>query len=208
MISFSEQDKARISAAIQAAEKQTSGEFVAVVARASDHYIFLPLLWAAIFALLTPGVFILFSTPLVHEYLHLYHLQLLVFIIAALLCLFVPGLHLYLVPRKVKHSRASRLAKAQFYLQGVHLTREHSGVLLFVSLAERYVEIVADQGIHEKLGEARWHQIIQTFVSQVRSGQVVEGFVTAITTCGEAMATHYPRRADDTNELSDGLIEI
>ncbi|MGH8371978.1 MAG: TPM domain-containing protein [Gammaproteobacteria bacterium] len=208
MIRFSEQDKARISDAIKAAEKNTSGEFVAVVARASDHYIFLPLLWAAILALLTPGVFILIGTSLTHEYPHLYHLQLLIFIVLALLFVFMPGLHLYLVPRSVKHARASRLAKAQFYLQGVHMTQEHSGVLLFVSLAERYVEIVADKGIHEKLGEAHWQAIIQTFVQQVQNRQVVEGFVTAITACGEAMAKHYPRRADDTNELSDGLIEI
>jgi putative membrane protein len=133
---------------------------------------------------------------------------LLVFILLALLFLFIPGLHLRLIPRSVKHARASRLAKAQFYLQGVHMTREHSGVLLFVSLAERYVEIVADQGIHEKLGEAHWQSIIQNFVRQVSDGQVVEGLVTAISACGEAMAQHYPRRADDTNELSDGLIEI
>jgi putative membrane protein len=208
MIRFSEQDKARISAAIKAAEKNTSGEFVAVVARASDHYIFLPLLWAAMIALLIPGILLLIGTSLTQEYAHVYHLQLLIFIVLALLFVFVPGLHLYLVPRSVKHSRASRLAKAQFYLQGVHVTREHSGVLLFVSLAEHYVEIVADQGIHEILGEAHWQGIIQAFVQQVQSGQVVEGFVTAITACGEVMAKHYPRRADDTNELSDGLIEI
>ncbi|MGH8369957.1 MAG: TPM domain-containing protein, partial [Gammaproteobacteria bacterium] len=94
MIKFSEQDKARISDAIKAAEKNTSGEFVAVVAGASDHYIFLPLLWAAIIALLTPGVFILFGTAFTGEYTHLYHLQLLIFIVLALLFVFVPGLHL------------------------------------------------------------------------------------------------------------------
>lgn len=208
MIKFSEQDKARISAAIQAAEKNTSGEFVAVVARASDHYIFLPLLWAAILALLTPGVFLLINTSFSHEYPHLYHLQLLIFIVLAILFVFVPELHLHLVPRSVKHSRASRLAKAQFYVQGVHMTREHSGVLLFVSLAEHHVEIVADKGIHEKLGEAHWQEIVENFVQQVRSGQVADGFVTAVTACGEATAKHYPRRADDSNELSDGLIEI
>jgi putative membrane protein len=178
------------------------------VARASDHYIFLPLLWAAILALLVPGIFLLLGTTFNQEYVHIYHLQLLIFIVLSLLFVFVPGLHLLLVPRSVKHSRASRLAKAQFYLQGVHMTREHSGVLLFVSLAERYVEIVADKGIHEKLGEARWQAIVQDFVRQVRGGQVVDGFVVAIRACGQAMAEHYPRRADDTNELSDGLIEI
>ena len=206
MIKFSEQDKARITTAIHAAEQNTSGEFVAVVARMSDHYVFLPLLWAAILALLVPGIFILLSVPL--AFLRVYQIQLLVFIILGLLLLFIPELHLQLIPKRIKHARASRLAKAQFYLQGVHMTRDHSGVLFFVSLAERYVEIVADRGIHEKLGEAHWQGIIQTFVERVRKGEIVDGFVAAITTCGEAMRTHYPPDPGAKDDLSDGLIEI
>ena len=206
MIKFSAEDRTRITAAIHAAERNTSGEFVAVVARSSDHYVFVPLLWAAIAALLLPGVLLLSSAPL--AYVHLYQIQLLVFMVLALLFLFVPGLHLRLVPRHIKHARASRLAKAQFYLQGVHATRDRSGVLFFVSLAERYVEIVADQGIHERLGEAHWQGIVGTFVERVKSGRVVEGFVAAIGACGAAMAQHYPPDPADTDQLSDGLVEI
>lgn len=206
MIKFSEADKARISEAIRAAEKNTSGEFVAVVARSSDHYVFLPLLWAAFLALILPGILYFAAVPL--AWVHLYQIQLAVFVVLALLFLFVPELHLQLVPRHVKHSRASRLAKAEFYLQGVHMTREHSGVLFFVSLAEHYVEIVADRGIHEKLGEAHWRGIVQTFIEDVHKGKVVDGFVAAITVCGAAMAKHYPPEPGNPNELSDGLIEI
>lgn len=206
MIKFSEQDRARITAAICAAEEKTSGEFVTVVARYSDHYVFLPLLWGAMTALLLPGIFMLLSVPL--SWVHTYQIQLAVFIALTALFLFVPELHLRLVPRRVKHSRASRLAKAQFYQQGVHMTKHHSGVLFFVSLAEHYVEIVADQGIHEKIGEARWQGIVQTFVTHMQKGEVTEGFVAAIGACGTAMAEHYPRDEDDVNELSDGLIEI
>ena len=206
MIHFSAQDKARITAAIHAAEKSTSGEFVAVVAHASDHYVFLPLLWSAILALLFPGACLLAGVTL--RWVHLYQLQLLIFIVLAVLLLSVPGLHLTLVPRRVKHARASRLAREQFYQQGVQLTPHHSGVLLFVSLAERYVEIVADKGIHERLGEAHWKSIIDRFIAQVRRGQVVDGFVDAIAACGAAMAELYPPDPSDTNELSDGLIEL
>lgn len=206
MIRFSTGDKARITAAIHAAEKNTSGEFVAVVARGSDHYVLLPLLWSAILALLFPGACQLAGVPL--RWVELYHLQLLIFILLTVLLLSIPGLHLKLIPARVKHARASRLAKAQFYIQGVQLTPHHSGVLFFVSLAERYVEIVADKGIHEKLGEARWKNIIDEFVAEVRRGRVVDGFVEAIGACGAAMAEHYPPDPADINELSDGLIEI
>ena len=206
MIRFSINDKARITAAIHAAEKNTSGEFVAVVAHASDHYVVLPLLWAAILALLLPGACLLAGVPL--RWVHLYQLQLLLFIVLAVLLLTVPGLHLKLIPAHVKHARASRLARAQFYTQGVQLTPHHSGVLFFVSLAERYVEIVADKGIHEKLGEAHWKRIVDAFVARVRDGRVVDGFVDAIGACGAAMAEHYPPDPRETVELSDGLIEI
>ena len=74
----------------------------------------------------------------------------------------------------------------------MQLTPHHSGVLFFVSLAERYVEIVADKGIHEKLGEAHWQGIIDRFVDQVRRGRVVDGFVDAIAACGAAMARALP----------------
>src|SRR5579875_559615 len=104
MIRFSAQDKARITAAIHAAEKNTSGEFVAVVARASDHYVLLPLLWAAMVALLFPGACLLARISL--RWVHIYQLQLLIFIVLAVLVLSVPGLHLRLIPKRVKHARA------------------------------------------------------------------------------------------------------
>ncbi len=206
MIRFSADDKARITAAIHAAEKNTSGEFVAVVARASDHYVLLPLLWSAMLALLFPGACLLAGLSI--RWVHLYQMQLLIFIVLAVLLLSVPGLHLKLIPRHVKHAHASRLAQAQFYVQGVQLTAHHCGVLFFVSLAERYVEIVADKGIHERLGEDHWKGIIDGFVAQVSLGRVVDGFVDAIGACGAAMAEYYPPDPNDTNQLSDGLIEL
>lgn len=206
MSPFSAQDKARITAAIHAAEKNTSGEFVAVVARCSDHYVLVPLLWSAILALLFPGACLLAGLSV--HWLYLYQIQLLIFILLAVLLLSLPGLHLRLIPRRVKHARASLFARAQFYNLGVQLTRHHSGVLFFVSLAERYVEIVADKGIHERLGEAHWQAIIDRFVAHVRRGEVVDGFVEAIGACGATMAEHYPPDPSDTSELSDGLIEL
>ncbi|MGE5625868.1 MAG: TPM domain-containing protein [Bacillota bacterium] len=206
MVRFSQQDRERITAAIHTAEKRTSGEFVAMVAGASDSYLSFALLWAAGLVFLLPAPFLLFAAPV--RYLHIYQLQLLAFIALTLLFEFLPALHMALVPKHVKHARASRLAHAQFYERGVHVTREHSGVLFFVSLAEHYVEIVADKGIHEKVGEGAWGRIVKLFVDEVQKGDVTSGFVSAIEACGDAMARHYPTTPDDQDELSDGLIEI
>jgi putative membrane protein len=205
MHKFTDTERAEITAAIQAAEKRTSGEFVAVVTRASDPYFSVALLWAAALALIVPAPLLLFAHL---RFLDIYQAQIVAFILLTLLFEFLPGLHMALVPKRLAHARASRLAHAQFYEQGVQLTREHSGVLLFVSLAEHYVEIVADKGIHEKVGAARWQAIVDGFVQKVGSGDVSGGFVAAISACGEAMAEHYPVKPGDEDELSDGLIEI
>jgi putative membrane protein len=205
MYQFTDDDRREIKAAVQSAEQRTSGEFVAVAARVSDHYLAIALLWAAGLALILPAPLLLF-TPL--RFLDIYRLQIVAFILLALLFEFLPGLHMALVPKRLCHAKASRLAHAQFYEQGVQLTHGHSGVLLFVSLAERYVEIVADKGIHEKIGEARWQAIVDGFVQKVSGGDVTGGFVAAISACGEAMAEHYPAKPGDEDELSDGLIEI
>lgn len=203
---FSDADREKIVTAIRAAERNTSGEFVAVAAHASDGYLSVALLWAAGLAFLLPALLLLLPAGI--RYLHIYQLQLLCFVALTLLFEFVPTLHMALVPRHLSHARASRLAHALFYEKGVHRTREHSGVLFFVSLAERYVEIVADQGIHEKVGEEVWRRIVGVFLEEVQKGRVTEGFVIAIGACGEAMARHYPAGADDPDELSNGLVEF
>jgi putative membrane protein len=205
MHTFTDQERQQITAAIQAAERRTSGEFVAVVARASDHYLATALFWAVGLALVLPAPLLLVTHL---RFLDIYQLQILAFILLTLLFEFMPGLHMALVPMRVRHARASALAHAQFYDQGVHLTREHSGLLLFVSMTERYVEIVADKGIHERIGAERWQNIVNALVLKVAQGDVSGGFVAAIGACGEAMAEHYPAKSGDTDELSDGLIEI
>lgn len=206
MHKFTDADRTRIKESVAAAEKRTSGEFVTVAARVSDNYLSVMLLWSVGLALVLPAPLLLFPNHL--RYTEIYELQIIFFVLLTFLFEFLPGLHMALVPKHLCHAYASRLAHAQFYEQGVQLTREHSGVLLFVSLAERYVEIVADKGIHEKIGEQRWQAIVDGFTAKVGEGDVTGGFVAAISACGEAMAEHYPAQPGDSDELSDGLIEI
>ena len=205
MHKISETNRKRIREAIAATERRTSGEFVAVVAQESDHYLFFVALWAAILALLVPGAFLLAGSDL--DLLYIYAIQVGGFIVAGTALLW-PPIKLRLVPRAVRHAHARRAAREQFHLRGIHRTAEHSGVLFYVSLAERYVEIIADEGIHARVGGDRWQEIVNLFVAEVKAGRITDGFVAAITAIGEAMSAHYPIGPGDTNELPDGLIEI
>ena len=198
-------DRERIEAAIRAAETKSSGEFVTVVARASDAYLTLPTLYASGLALMTPLVLSLLRVET--RALPLFLIQVGVFVTLALVFLWTP-VTMRLVPHGAKMHRAARLAREQFFLRGLHETADRHGVLLFVSVAERYVEIIADRGIHARVPEGAWDAIVADFTRTVGDGRIADGFVAAIERCGTLLATHFPRRPEDRDELANRLFEI
>ncbi len=205
MAFLSKADKARIAEAIRASEAKTTGELVTVIAQAADDYTYIPLLWAALVALVFPGVVLLLHIEL--PYAHVYEAQVLAFIVAAIVFHWMP-IKMRLIPAYVKQERARRLAREQFFRQNLHDTRDRTGVLLFVSVAERYVEIVADRGINEKVEKQAWEGIIADFVQHVKEKRIADGFVGAVAACGAMLAEHFPAAPEDKNELPDHLIEI
>jgi len=200
-----EEDKQRIRQAIELAERHTSGELVAVVTRVSDPYLFIPLLWASLAALLIPMEMWLYDPEV--DVLHVYQWQLGIFAGLGVLFHWLP-LKLLLVPGFVKRHRAGRLAFEQFFKQKLHTTRDRTGVLIFVSVAEHYVEIIADKGINDRVDPGTWDAVIEKFVKEVHAGRVVDGYVAAVHTCGNILAKHFPRPADDSNELSNDPVEL
>ncbi|HEX3209013.1 MAG TPA: TPM domain-containing protein [Geminicoccaceae bacterium] len=205
MAFLTDQDRQQITAAIVAAERRTSGELVTVIAEAADDYRYIPLLWPALAALMLPAV-VLAVWPQTGAF-RLYLVQAATFFALSLVA-HLPQVHLALVPASVKRRRASRLAREQFFERGLHLTRGRTGVLIFVAVAERHVEIIADAGIHALVPPGTWDQAVAEFVERVRRGRIAEGFITAIGQVGDRLAEHFPRPADDTDELPNRLIEI
>ncbi|MEZ5840050.1 MAG: hypothetical protein R3D02_06375 [Hyphomicrobiales bacterium] len=204
MALFTPEQQDRIAAAVKAAEANTSGEIFTVIARASDDYRFIPVLWAALAALLVPMPLI-FATSLSVQVIYL--AQLAVFCTLAIV-LSLPAVRPYAVPGPVQQRRAHRNAIEQFLAHGLHTTRDRTGVLIFVSLAERYAEVVADEAINEKVDPAVWDEAVAALIDEIRAGRPTEGFIAAIGLCGAALAAHFPPRPDDDNELSDRIVEI
>jgi putative membrane protein len=199
---FSTEDEQRISASIADAEQRTSGEIVVVVAAQSDGYHYVPPFVGALVALLVPWVLIFFTQ------LHLvpiYLAQLAVFLLVTL-ALTPARIRIALVPAGIKRLHAHRRAIEQFLAQNLHTTEERTGVLLFVSVAEHYAEIIADKGIDAKVPEGTWKGIIDRLTSAIGSGQATEGFVSAIGAIGSILAAHFPPESGPSNELPDHLI--
>lgn len=205
MAFLTDADRARIAAAIAAAERTTSGELVAVVAAAADDYRYVALLWPALAALLSPAL-LLTAVPALDAWL-LYLAQTALFVVLALLAQ-IPRLRIALVPAAAKRRRASRLAREQFVAQGLHRTHERTGVLIFVAVAEHHVEIIADHGIDAVVPPGTWDEAVARFIEQVRAGKVADGFIATIALVGERLAEHFPGAADDPDQLPNRLIEI
>ena len=96
----------------------------------------------------------------------------------------------------------------QFMIRGIARTKNRAGVLIFVSLAEHYARIVADDGIASKVRQSVWQDAIDALLECAGAGEVVEGLVIAVEKCGVVLAEHFPSETDDEEELPDRIYLI
>ncbi|RAZ82656.1 TPM domain-containing protein [Mesorhizobium hawassense] len=208
--SISAEDHERIAEAIRTAELRTDGEIYCVVAHSSDGYFF-----PAAFTM-TLGLFVASLT--VAYGLEAWWLTIRVphFVLAQLLALasmlallwFLPALRIHFVPRRLRYQAAHANAMKQFLARNVHRTQARTGVLVFVSIAERYAEVVADAGINAKVGQHVWDGVVRDLTKHAGDDRLAEGFIHAITAVGAVLAEHFPATEGDANELADHLVEI
>jgi putative membrane protein len=202
--SFSPEDKDRVAAAIAEAESKTAGEIYVVVAHGGEEFRYVPVIWAALAALLLPWPLHLLTSLSTTTILVL---QAIVFVGAALI-MSHPSIQHYVVPNAIAADRTRRQAYEQFLAHGVHLTEARTGVLIYVTPRSRRVEIVADAGIHSKVGEAAWEELAQAIAGAARNGQLVAGILNAVEKAGVLLAQHFPPSERNPNELSDRMVEI
>jgi putative membrane protein len=199
-MAFTKEQHDAISVAIREAEQHSCGQIVCVLARSSSAYAHIPILWASGLALLTPWPLIDFTQLSVQR---IFLIQLVVFLVAALVFSWMP-LRLLLVPRPAQRARAHRAALEQFMIRRIAHTKNRCGILIFVSLAEHYARIIADDGIAAKVPSSEWQAAIAALASHMRSGDIAAGFTAAIERCGAVLAAHAPPDGSK-NELPNRL---
>jgi putative membrane protein len=201
---FSAEDRERISSAVRAAEDKTSGEIVCVLAQSSTGATALPLSMAAAVALTIPWFLVAFTAMPVYRILAL---QVIAFV-AMLLLFGLTRVQLLLLPRRTQRQMAYRAAMEQFIIRGIAAKKDRCGILIFVSLAERYARIIADDGIAAKVPQSAWQTAVDALIAHAREDQIAEGFIAAIDLCGAELAKHFPRTAPKSEELSNRLYLI
>ncbi|HKK56986.1 TPM domain-containing protein [Marinobacter sp.] len=202
MTLLSKSDQEAVAAAINEVERQTDAELVTVLTARSDNYSYIPLVWAGILALLVPGIGNYFGNWFSADILLL--VQWGSFVVLSLLFR-IPGINTRLIPQQVRYWRASNLARRQFLEQNLHHTDGATGMLIFVSEAERYVEILVDEGIARVLDNAVWEGIVADFTARVREGETRQGFLDCVAACGTMLKEHLPA-THERNELPNHLV--
>jgi putative membrane protein len=215
-------DRARIEAAVDAAEDRTRGEIFCIVARESSDYREVPVAWAALAALAAPAVLLaagiqvkvpdLFGAEWTSAQMGALAgailLQALLFVAVAVLISLPPMRRLF-TPRSLKRERVRQRAREQFLAKDLSATRERTGVLIYVSESERMAELIADEGVAGKVDPKVWDEAMGRLVGGVKRGKPAEGFEQAIGLCGAILAEHFPvRPGDNPNELSNAVVEL
>ncbi|MBN8808829.1 MAG: hypothetical protein J0I47_11450 [Sphingomonas sp.] len=221
---FSAADRDLVGAAVTAAETGTDGEIVTIVARRSDDYRDTALIGGALAMLLVLAL-LAFEPRWIDAVLAPWHggwdeapgegVRLLVVLVVqvaafalAWAALRAPALRLAVTPDHTKARRVQRRAVQHFKVGAESRTAARVGVLLFLSLDERRAEIVADAAIHAKVPAERWGEAMAALLVEVRAGRPAHGMAAAVARIGAIVGEHFPKTADDVNELPDRLIEL
>lgn len=201
---LSEADLAVVHAALADAERRTVGEILPVVLERSDRH---PgACWlAALVTALSGALALLPWLPPEHPSL----------LLAAELVLGALGYAAaHALPDLkrafVSDARASEMAEEQafqeFHRYALHATEARTGVLLFVSLLERHVVVLADAGIDSRVGPEPWRRAAEAVLAGIRAGSLRDGLVAGIASVGAVLAEHYPTAAGDRDEIPDRVI--
>lgn len=198
---ISKEDKDLVSLAVREAEKHTSGEIVPIIVRSSsttDHsfpFLFVSLLLCFSLSPWRPmsGVASLLA-EIIFALAFAFGLSRLDFI------------KRILIPKKDQILQCERRALLEFFLHGVDRTKGSTGILIFTSLLEKKIVILADKAINEKVPSGTWDDILKKLQENIKNGKIQAGYKAAIESCRDILKVHFPVKPDETNELSNELI--
>ncbi len=207
---LTKEEQATVTKAVQAAEKMTSGEIVPMVVSKSGEY---PLA-AVVCALSLTIPLSLLLTIIIGQMIWIGPSNMWLFL-ALWSCLFIPTYYLVLKTDRLKYyflnqnhieTEVSKSALAAFYSQGLYKTAADNGILLYISVLEKKVWILADSGINEKISQQTWDSVVDELTKGIKKGEQCEAICTAIESIGSTLQEYFPHKKDDEDELHNLII--
>lgn len=201
---FTQSEKERIKATTQSVESRTDGEIAVMVVDQSDRYPETEILGGVIFGgLLSLVVSVLFF----HDSLFVYiPLSFFLFFPFRWIGATIPRLKLVFIGNHRREETVHRRAVQAFYEKGLYKTRLHTGVLIFLSLLEHKVWVLADKGIYEKMTQETLNRFAQDVSLGIKKSRACESLCQAIEGIGLLLAEHFPVTPGDIDELPDEVM--
>lgn len=201
---FTEDDVNNIEKAVEDAEKKTSGEIVPVVMDSSDAYNAAHLRCGMLVGFFAAIVFY-FLTDKGGDPIWILWVQIPGIILGYFLAN-ISFVKYLLITKAEVEEEVNQRAMEVFLSNNLHMTRDRTGVLIFISELERKVVMLADEGINDKVASNTWDDLVEKLVSDIKQKRAGEGIAQAVESCGDILATHFPPKDDDTNEIDNKFI--
>lgn len=202
---FSKKEQLRIETAVQAAEKRTSGEIVPMVVGAAYDYPRAEIIGGGFFAMAFASLISWWWwSASLWAFLPAF---LLLYLPCKWLVRFVPSLKKKLIAEAEIDAEVTEKALVSFVEQGLHHTRDNTGILILICLFEHRVEVLADRGINALVPKETWQEIVATVTAGLRQGRACDALCLAIERCGEILTEQFPVRENDTDELPNLILD-
>ena len=217
-IQLSKLDQESIVASIKKNEVKTSAEIFAVFTQRSDDYRFIAYSFLSFWIFIVSALLVIWlewqqidlanigwgSTGIgIGEFVWC---QLIAFLCGVFCFRLFPKLAVMLAPGRITNERAHNNAVKQFLAHGIHNTSGRTGVLVFVSLDERYAEILVDGDIEEKIGREWLLEKVGMLIDHCREDKINEGYMKTIEDLGDRLAQDFPPDTSNENELEDRFV--
>lgn len=197
-------EKQDISKEIEALEKKSSVELVAVITKQSGSYKFETISISLFLTVIVSLISLIFDISSIK----LFQIEILSFFFFFFLLSKFNKLLLSVIPKSYKYDKASENAAQQFLSLGLNSTKTKQAIMFYVSLDEKYVEILTHSAIKEKIDDSYWQDIVNEFTKDVKNKEFSKGYIKAIKSCNDILIKEFPIKKDDINELSNEVIEL
>lgn len=198
---LSDSAKSALTDAIKEVESQSCVEVCVAVRPRSAGYWHAPLL-TSLLSLVAAQAFMLFS-QFEFSVSAIFIDPILTAILVGGASVVILPLRRWLTPARVRDAAVLKAAHAAFYEQGIRMTSDRIGILVYFSLLERRIEIVADIGVRSTLDDDVWARAVKHVRETFENGGSAEEVAAAIKTWGPICAPLLPRAENDVNELPD-----
>lgn len=119
----------------------------------------------------------------------------------------IPELKMPFITKREMHEEVEEAALTNFFVHGLHRTRDLTGIIIYVSVYERSVQILADKGINDKVDPKVWDDVVAEITKGIKAGRSGEALCNGVKRCGQIITEHFPVKSDDTDELPNLIID-